>query len=314
MVFISKSKKSSKGKGKATNQYDTTVKEIFEDSSEAFIQFFAGENYELDSTMTIEFPKTESRRADEVFIVNGPEGKAVCHIEFQSYNDTNMPYRMLEYVLKVHQRKKLPINQLVIYFGGDKLNMEERIKYYIGPGRYLDFSYQIIDLGGMPFEKILKQGNPKLFALLPVTERNSYRKNSEEHLTKSTDAIMNSSLPLKEKRQVLFQASLLAGLVYQEELIEKVFAEVENMINIEESSTYRRIIRKGEERGQKIGLEQGQKKALTEMLIQQLTAKFGKLSPDYSERIKEQELETLQVLVVKIFELNKPEDLEEYLH
>ncbi|QGG48853.1 DUF4351 domain-containing protein [Heliorestis convoluta] len=78
------------------------------------------------------------------------------------------------------------------------------------------------------------------------------------------------------------------------------------MINLEESSIYRLIIKKGEERGKR--------KALTEMLIQQLTAKFGKLSPDYSERIKEQELETLQVLVAKIFEFNKPEDLEEYLH
>ncbi|QGG48859.1 Rpn family recombination-promoting nuclease/putative transposase [Heliorestis convoluta] len=69
--------------------------------------------------------------------MDGPEGKLICHIEFQSYNAKDMPYRMLRYALEVHKRKKLPINQLVVYFGQKKLTMKERIKYFIGPGQHL---------------------------------------------------------------------------------------------------------------------------------------------------------------------------------
>ncbi|QGG48852.1 DUF4351 domain-containing protein [Heliorestis convoluta] len=135
-----------------------------------------------------------------------------------------------------------------------------------------------------------------------MVDRESYNEKPQEHLNKSTEAILNSSLPTHEKRQVLMQASLLAGLVHDEVLIKRIFSEVENMINIEESSTYRLII------------ERGERKALSEALIRLLTIKFGELSPTYAERIQEQELTALQTLTDKIFELDKLEDLEKFLH
>ncbi|QGG47701.1 DUF4351 domain-containing protein [Heliorestis convoluta] len=201
VVFITQSKARSERTG---NQYDTTLKEIFEDSSEAFIQFFTGQNYKLEETMTIEFPKTENRRADGVFLISSTEGEMVCHIEFQSSNDSTIPYRMLRYALEIHQRKELPV--------------------------------------------------------------------------------------------------CLAGIVHEDSLVKKVFAEVDKMINLQESSTYRRIIK------------EGKKEALTEILLHQLNVKFGKLPESYVEQIEKQDYDVLEVIAGRIFELDKPEDLDKYLN
>ncbi|QGG48313.1 DUF4351 domain-containing protein [Heliorestis convoluta] len=219
----------------------------------AFIQFFTGQDYKLEETMTIEFPKTENRRADGVFLISSTEGEIVCHIEFQSSNDSTIPYRT-------------------------------------------------VDVGAMKHEEILNLSNPKLYALLPVVDREYYQYKPEEHLKKSTEVILDSTLSLEEKRKVLFQANLLAGIVHEDSLVKKVFAEVDKMINLQESSTYRRIIR------------EGQKDALTKTLIRLLNIKFGKLPESYVDRIEKQEYHALENIADKIFELDKPEDLDKYLN
>ncbi|KAB2950791.1 DUF4351 domain-containing protein [Heliorestis acidaminivorans] len=299
VVFITQLKATSERTG---NQYDTTLKEIFEDSSEAFIQFFTGQNYKLEETMTIEFPKTENRRADGVFLISSTEGEMVCHIEFQSSNDSTIPYRMLRYALEIHQRKELPVCQILIYFGKKPITMKERLKYFVAPGQHLDFSYRTVDVGAMKHEEFLNLSNPKLYALLPVVDREYYQDKPEEHLQKSTEVILDSTLSLEEKRKVLFQANLLAGIVHEDSLVKKVFAEVDKMINLQESSTYRRIIR------------EGQKDALTKTLIRQLNVKFGKLPESYVDRLEKQEYHALENIADKIFELDKPEDLDKYLN
>ncbi|KAB2952952.1 DUF4351 domain-containing protein [Heliorestis acidaminivorans] len=78
------------------------------------------------------------------------------------------------------------------------------------------------------------------------------------------------------------------------------------MINLEESATYQRILRKGE--------DLGQKKALTETLIRLLTIKLGKLPANYSTRIEQLDYRTLHVLIGRIFDLEKVEELKKYLY
>ncbi|KAB2951523.1 hypothetical protein F9B85_12005 [Heliorestis acidaminivorans] len=65
--------------------------------------------------------------------------------------------------------------------------VKERLKYFVAPGQHLDFSYRTVDVGAMKYEEILERSNPKLYALLPVVDREYYQDKPEEHLKKSAD-------------------------------------------------------------------------------------------------------------------------------
>ncbi|KAB2951513.1 hypothetical protein F9B85_11945 [Heliorestis acidaminivorans] len=54
-------------------------------------------------------------------------------------------------------------------------------------------------------EEFRNLSNPKLYALLPVVDREYYQDKPEEHLKKSTEVILDSTLSLEEKRKVLFK-------------------------------------------------------------------------------------------------------------
>ncbi|KKM11240.1 hypothetical protein SY88_09595 [Clostridiales bacterium PH28_bin88] len=72
--------------------------------------------------------------------------------------------------------------------------------------------------------------------------------------------IVNSDLDLDTKKTVLLRAEMFAGLVYEQEIIDLIFREVEKMFNIEESAGYQRIYEKGLKKGIEQGMEKGMEK------------------------------------------------------
>jgi len=57
------------------------------------------------------------------------EDESILHMEFQSFNDTNMPWRMLRYYIAIAEKCKTHnIKQLVVYAGNEKLRMKPHLK------------------------------------------------------------------------------------------------------------------------------------------------------------------------------------------
>jgi predicted transposase/invertase (TIGR01784 family) len=52
-----------------------------------------------------------------------------------------------------------------------------------------------------------------------------------------------------EKREIAARAKILAELIYKKEIVDRMFAEVIRMLRLEESETYRELIKKGEKEG-----------------------------------------------------------------
>lgn len=116
-------------------------------------------------------------------------------------------------------------------------------------------------------------------------------------------------MDLENKRKALLRAEIFAGLFFEEQIIETVFREVENMLNLEESAGYRRIFEKGMEKG----MEKGRQETLRENVLKLLHRKFKKLPAQYTEKIKTADEYTLGLILDRIFEINTVADLDEYL-
>lgn len=309
------------------NQYDTLIKDIFADGSEDLINYFGNLEVSLVGDLKIEFPQVETRISDLVLEAASDQGPLAVHLEFQSRNDREMPYRMLRYALEIHKTYRLPVYQIVIYFGRWEMNMNDTISYHLGAANRLNYRYQLTDVGKISYEELKNSPYPQLRSLLPLTERRTRRKDPEGFLRRSIeDIVASSDLDLDTKRNVLLRAEIFAGLAYPEEFIEMAFQEVEKMLEIEESAGYRRILEKGIgqglekgmeqglEKGMEQGLEKGRRESLVDVTIRLLGKKFRPLPKQYLARIKEQDAYTLQQVIDNIFDINDLSQLDAYLN
>lgn len=71
----------------------------------------------------------------------------------------------------------------------------------------------------------------------------------------------------------------------------------------------RNLIEEGVEKGIQKGIEKGK----ADLLIKQLMKKFKKLPVEYKEKIRQLPRETLEIIGMDIFELERVEDLERYM-
>lgn len=94
--------------------------------------------------LKIEFPQVETRISDLVMKAESQQGPVAVHLEFQSRNDDDMPYRMLRYALEIYKTYHLPVYQLVIYFGQWPMNMTSRLDYRLSNQNLLDYRYYLI--------------------------------------------------------------------------------------------------------------------------------------------------------------------------
>gem|GEM_PF-867369 len=308
------------------NQYDITIKDLFADDTQELINFFSDIPSTVISDLKIEFPQVETRVSDLVLEAKSDQGEHLAlHLEFQSQNDREMPYRMLRYALEIHKAYRLPVYQLAIYFGQREAKMDHHLHYHLGNNNRLDYRYRIIDLGKITYEELSQSPYQQLLSLLPLADRKRRQEKGEEFLRQCTIDILNSNLDQETKKSVLLRAEIFAGLIYSRQVIDLIFREVEQMLNIEESAGYKRIYEKGllkgqeegrlkgQEEGRLKGQEEGRQESLADVAIRLLQKKFRKLPREYVVRLKEQDANVLQQVIGNIFDINDPAELEDYL-
>ncbi|WP_026486256.1 DUF4351 domain-containing protein [Caldanaerobius polysaccharolyticus] len=279
--------------------YDLTLKSIFSDIADDIIVYLTGIGFKKLEELNIEFVKVERRDSDMVFKCDTDTGEIAVHIEFQSENDRTMPYRMLRYALEIMEKHKLKPYQMVLYIGKDKAKMDNEINYMIGDNK-LDYRYRIIDIGEIRFSDIAETNYFDLYSVLPIVDRRKRAEAGEKYLKMCVDLIKDAPVDVDRKRSIAFRAELLSSIVYNREIIKKVFEEVEKMLNLEELSAYKMIMEKGVEKGK------------AEMVLKLLNKKFKELPKKYEELIKSADSEVLERITDDIFDIEKPEDLEKY--
>ncbi len=193
---------------------DKTLRDIIQNIPQKFISILTGKKGTkiLDNT----FPSTKERIADLVLEL---EDGYVFHLELQTQNDKNMPFRMLEYYFLLKQRyPDKPIKQIVLYVGDGKLNMPNYLEI-----DKLKFSYEIKDIKDIECKELLESDSleDKILAVLCKVE------DFEEYIFELTKEL----LKLPEKRRADYIRKLLIALNYRPKLKEKLalIMEVKDM-------------------------------------------------------------------------------------
>ncbi|WP_088555021.1 DUF4351 domain-containing protein [Calderihabitans maritimus] len=299
---------------KSGNRYDITIKDLFADGTEDLINYFSDIRATVVNDLKIEFPQVETRFSDLVVEAMSEQGPLAIHLEFQSHNDREMPYRMLRYALEIHKTYRLPVYQVVIYLGQREMNMAGQLHYRLGTENMLDYRYRLVDLGKLNYEELRNTPYQQLRSLLPLVDREKRNRDKEKFLRQCVEDIIASNLDQEAKKTALFRAEIFAGLIYDKQTIDAVFQEVEKMLGIEESAGYQRIFEKGMKKGMEEGRKEGREESLVDITIRLLIKKFRKLPKEYVVRIKEQDTYVLQQLIDNIFDINELSELDDYLH
>ncbi len=234
---------------------DITLKDIFEEVPHRLSKILSPAP--IKELLPTALPSTELR----VDFLARLEDESILHMEFQSFNDANMPWRMLRYYTAIAEKYKTHnIKQIVVYVGNEKLRMKSSLKI-----KNLVFKYEILDIRQIDCRVLLESPDPmdRLLACLCKVEDEVYL---IEKLIKTMEG-MND----EERKDYLLKALTLTEL--RPNLRIRLTEEVKPMpivVRPEDIRLSKRKLRKdilyrlGLEEGKQIGLEEGKKVGLEE--------------------------------------------------
>jgi len=157
---------------KDAGKYDLVVKDLFQrDHPSLLDQLTAG--VPVREVLNVELARVEERRADLVLLL--ADG-TILHLEFQSTNDRNMPYREGIYCLLLGQKYRRRVRQVVLYLGQAKMRMENQVD--LGETRA---AYTLMDIRQLDSEQLLASGKPGdwLWRCWRTAVRSEFRRSSE---------------------------------------------------------------------------------------------------------------------------------------
>ncbi len=168
-------------------RYDQTIRQLLGENPELIIRSLTGVGFGKLHPTDHKMQMLLEREPDFIRCTEGPDGKPlVLHVEFQTGNDKEMPYRMLEYYAAARRKFKHSIWQYVVYIGEKPMRMDSQLK-----DRHNYFAYQVIDIGQIPFQIFLEHPDP---GLLPWTVlANHGDKPSKEVIASTAARIITST-------------------------------------------------------------------------------------------------------------------------
>src|SRR5713226_4263105 len=105
-------------------QFDTILKTLFQSSHLLLLESLT--DVPIREWINVEIPKAQMNKLDLVaWLTDG----RLYHLELQSGNNSDMPWRMLEYYFLLWKRYGVQPLQQVIYVGGRPLSMSAGIEH-----------------------------------------------------------------------------------------------------------------------------------------------------------------------------------------
>lgn len=247
-------------------RYDAVVKDLFQHDRPSILARYIG-NRKIRGFLNIEFAIVEERIAD--LLLELDDG-TILHIEIQSGNQSEMPYRMGIYgLLAAEKHRGRNLEQVVIYLGPEAMTMPSSIE--IGG---ITVRYKLMDIREFEAPELLMTGNPGDCALALLA------RGGAGHLREILEHANRLAEP--ERRRVFTQIALLAGLRGASEKFRMEMKAMSPYIDIEDNVILKDIYETGFEKGRERGLEQGMVKILRRLAEE----RFGPLPEWASARIQ----------------------------
>ena len=235
--------------------YDKIIRENIEE----LVIPLAQKVLQLDLRRTEEIPDdlhtTIERRPDFLKKVLGEnqKGTFILHIELQVANDPIMVERMLEYYGIIRRKYRLPVLQYVLYLGGKRIRMKNRLKDFD-----LHYQYRLENLQSVSYEQFLQSGNPAEIILAILGDFKDKANGTVIGLI--LQKLTELSLSGKRIDKYIKQLEILSKL---RNLQEETIKEIEQMALVYDLKTdirYQQGVEEGFEQGIEKGSEQEKKK------------------------------------------------------
>ena len=218
--------------------YDNICKYLIQTFSTDFATWLLGEPVSLVELKPTEL-SSEPIRADSIVLLQSTE--TILHIEFQTRPDPDMPFRMLDYCVRIYRRfpnKKL--RQVVIYLKPTQSQEVYRDTFELPRTRH---EFDIVRLWEQPSSALLSSpGLLPLAVLASTDDRVAMLRQVSTNIQQTEDAEMQKNL--------MAAADILAGLVLDKEIIRKIL----RTDLMQESVTYQAIKQEGREEGKEEGV------------------------------------------------------------
>jgi predicted transposase YdaD len=267
------------------HEYDVTLKDLLLDAQGITLRELTGLNVTL--WRDVELPKVSNPCIDLL----GQTGDGILvHIELQSTNDANMPFRMLDYGLRVYERHEVFPRQTVLYLGQAPLRMSNRLLF---PG--LSFEYRLVDIRELDGALLCESssiGDNIISLLARWPDR-----------TEAIRRILRRIAELEPARRgrALAQLMILAGL-------RKLAAEVERearQVPILDDILDHEVLGREYKRGRQEGRQEGE----LHLLRRQLERRFGSLPAWADERLRACPVEEIERIGERLMEVSRLDEL-----
>ncbi len=250
--------------------FDNICKFLAETFSADFATWLLGESIELTQLSPSE--SLEPIRADALILLQSDD--VVLHLEFQTQPKADIPFRMIDYRLRVHRRfPQKQMRQAVIYLQSTGSDLVQQSTFTLEKTRH---EFEVIRLWEQPTSAFLQSPGLLPFAVLSqVSDRAQTLRQVAQIIDQMPDPRAQSN--------VLASTFVLAGLVLESEVIQQVLRRD----IMQESVTYQLIKSEGREEGR----EEARREILRQ-IIENLTREG--MSPDVIARATGLTIEQIQ--------------------
>ncbi|MGG6264675.1 Rpn family recombination-promoting nuclease/putative transposase [Leptolyngbya sp. AN03gr2] len=206
--------------------YDDTCRFLAEHFSADFASWLLGEPITLTEIQPSEL-SLDPIRADALILLELTE--SVLHLEFQTLPKDNVPFRMLDYRVRMYRKDPAkPMRQVVIYL---KQTASERVYQTSFSMEFTHHEFEVIRLWEQPASLFLQYPGLIPFAVLGQSA------DAEETLRQAAQIVDRLSDPVV-KANLMAASGILAGLKLENEIVNRI---VRRDI-MQESSVYRAIV------------------------------------------------------------------------
>ncbi len=234
--------------------FDSVCKFLAETFATDFATWLLGQPMVLTQLNPSEL-SLEPIRADTVIFLQADD--IILHIEFQTQPKAEIPFRMLDYRVRLYRRfpDKLVI-QIVIYLQPTTSDLVYQNSFTIPRTRH---KYRVIRLWEQPFKNFLTVPGLLPFAALSKT---SDREATLRQVAARLDNIQQNSI----QNNVRASTAILAGLILEKDLVKQILrSDI-----MKESVIYQDILQEGRQEGLQLGLRQGIEQGIEQGLQQGL--------------------------------------------
>jgi len=249
-----------------------------------------------------------TRAADKLIRVDGaPGGSYLAIVEFQSGYDDRLDDRVHLYTAMARWNYDLPVRSVVYLLSRAALSpgATGRVE---GPG--LTFAYDVIPIWTVPVTDLL-EGPIGTVPLAPLADQ------SLERLSSTVDRVwqrLRADVAQERLGDLVTQTAVLMGLRYDTATAERL---MQSVLEMEQSSVYQAIVRKGidqglalgREQGIEQGIERGREQGARDTLLRLATRRFGPPPDPARAHLNAAGLAGLNELLDRVLSANGWDDL-----